>query len=151
MKTVFADVFLLVGVVFPSYFLLVQIYKFSEVRWSLLYSWIKFTLEQVSHYRNQWRRISDDDYWSQHKLVIELYSVFRAFPRLSNLNVCCVFFLWTFLSSLSQSFILCSHFTFFFFCPQKMTWKSRQADVDTCRMKGKHKVEKPQTLPCLHL
>lgn len=23
---------------------------------------------------------------------------------------------------------------------QKMTWKSRQADVDTCRMKGKHKV-----------
>uniref|UniRef100_A0A7N9ATK1 Sema domain-containing protein n=1 Tax=Mastacembelus armatus TaxID=205130 RepID=A0A7N9ATK1_9TELE len=27
----------------------------------------------------------------------------------------------------------------FFF--QKMTWKSRQADVDTCRMKGKHKDE----------
>lgn len=23
---------------------------------------------------------------------------------------------------------------------QKLTWKSRQADVDTCRMKGKHKV-----------
>uniref|UniRef100_A0A8C1WXS3 Sema domain, transmembrane domain (TM), and cytoplasmic domain, (semaphorin) 6A n=1 Tax=Cyprinus carpio TaxID=7962 RepID=A0A8C1WXS3_CYPCA len=26
-------------------------------------------------------------------------------------------------------------------CPQKLTWKSRQADVDTCRMKGKHKDE----------
>uniref|UniRef100_A0A8K9XNI0 Sema domain-containing protein n=1 Tax=Oncorhynchus mykiss TaxID=8022 RepID=A0A8K9XNI0_ONCMY len=25
--------------------------------------------------------------------------------------------------------------------PQKLTWKSRQADVDTCRMKGKHKDE----------
>lgn len=25
---------------------------------------------------------------------------------------------------------------------QKLTWKSRQADVDTCRMKGKHKVRK---------
>lgn len=25
-----------------------------------------------------------------------------------------------------------------------MTWKSRQADVDTCRMKGKHKVVKTQ-------
>lgn len=25
-------------------------------------------------------------------------------------------------------------------CRQKLTWKSRQADVDTCRMKGKHKV-----------
>ncbi|ROL53720.1 Semaphorin-6A, partial [Anabarilius grahami] len=24
---------------------------------------------------------------------------------------------------------------------QKLTWKSRQADVDTCRMKGKHKDE----------
>ena len=36
------------------------------------------------------------------------------------------------------SLILC----FTLFPLQKMTWKSRQADVDTCRMKGKHKVEK---------
>uniref|UniRef100_A0A8C7MVX4 Semaphorin 6A n=1 Tax=Oncorhynchus kisutch TaxID=8019 RepID=A0A8C7MVX4_ONCKI len=27
------------------------------------------------------------------------------------------------------------------YSPQKLTWKSRQADVDTCRMKGKHKDE----------
>ncbi|XP_028910630.1 semaphorin-6A isoform X5 [Ornithorhynchus anatinus] len=27
------------------------------------------------------------------------------------------------------------------FCSKKLTWKSRQADVDTCRMKGKHKDE----------
>lgn len=33
----------------------------------------------------------------------------------------------------------------FTFSLQKMTWKSRQADVDTCRMKGKHKVEKTHT------
>uniref|UniRef100_F6UYW0 Semaphorin 6A n=1 Tax=Macaca mulatta TaxID=9544 RepID=F6UYW0_MACMU len=25
------------------------------------------------------------------------------------------------------------------YCSKKLTWKSRQADVDTCRMKGKHK------------
>ncbi|XP_009447808.1 semaphorin-6A isoform X4 [Pan troglodytes] len=27
------------------------------------------------------------------------------------------------------------------YCSKKLTWKSRQADVDTCRMKGKHKDE----------
>ncbi|XP_049729570.1 semaphorin-6A isoform X3 [Elephas maximus indicus] len=27
------------------------------------------------------------------------------------------------------------------YCSRKLTWKSRQADVDTCRMKGKHKDE----------
>ncbi|XP_019602085.1 semaphorin-6A isoform X2 [Rhinolophus sinicus] len=27
------------------------------------------------------------------------------------------------------------------YCSKKLTWKSRQADVDTCRMKGKHKEE----------
>ncbi|ELW48415.1 Semaphorin-6A [Tupaia chinensis] len=27
------------------------------------------------------------------------------------------------------------------YCSKKLTWKSRQADVDTCRMKGKHKVK----------
>ncbi|XP_039113467.1 semaphorin-6A isoform X3 [Hyaena hyaena] len=27
------------------------------------------------------------------------------------------------------------------YCNKKLTWKSRQADVDTCRMKGKHKDE----------
>uniref|UniRef100_A0A8C5N722 Sema domain-containing protein n=1 Tax=Gouania willdenowi TaxID=441366 RepID=A0A8C5N722_GOUWI len=34
-------------------------------------------------------------------------------------------------------------FPFLYICCflQKMTWKSRQADVDTCRMKGKHKDE----------
>nr|XP_021512091.1 semaphorin-6A isoform X3 [Meriones unguiculatus] len=27
------------------------------------------------------------------------------------------------------------------YCSKKLTWKSRQADIDTCRMKGKHKDE----------
>uniref|UniRef100_A0A8C9ZZU3 Semaphorin 6A n=1 Tax=Sander lucioperca TaxID=283035 RepID=A0A8C9ZZU3_SANLU len=36
-----------------------------------------------------------------------------------------------------------SHSLFYFhlFFLQKLTWKSKQADVDTCRMKGKHKDE----------
>lgn len=33
---------------------------------------------------------------------------------------------------------------------QKMTWKSRQGDVDTCRMKGKHKVRKTHTHTLKH-
>lgn len=63
-----------------------------------------------------------------------------------------MFFLFAFSPSLLLSFspLLPSFFL------QKMTWKSRQADVDTCRMKGKHKVEKTHThtqtpqLLCLH-
>lgn len=40
------------------------------------------------------------------------------------------------------SVVLILSLTSFFVFLQKMTWKSRQADVDTCRMKGKHKVLK---------
>lgn len=95
--------------------------RFKEVNWSRMSTWTKVHLragpslgESMSESLRWWLLIGP---------LTECWALFFFPPK-------CLFTLTPFFSSVLPSTLLL----------QKMTWKSRQADVDTCRMKGKHKV-----------